>query len=139
MKLAEIVINYRTSQGMSARAFAEKCGVSHSYIPIIERGINPNTGETIVPTLPMLKKIASGMNLTLDDLLKMADDMPISMAIPSDEEIKQKFGFTYPQFKTWLDCSTESEKLEMVSKIVEKMEKDTIKKAINLFIEHMAK
>ena len=46
---------------------------------MLEKGINPNTKEPLVPTLTALEKLAKGMGITLTELLTMADDMPVSL------------------------------------------------------------
>jgi repressor LexA len=51
---------------------------------MLERNINPSTGGPVVPSLPSLKKIASGMGMTLDALFSAVDDMPITLDAPSD-------------------------------------------------------
>ena len=51
MTLKDLVIKYRTENGLSQRQFALQCGLSNGYISMIERGVNPSTGEKITPTL----------------------------------------------------------------------------------------
>lgn len=91
MTLAEMIIDYRTKHDMSQRQFALGCGVSNGYISMIEKGINPSTGEPITPTLQRLRKIAKGMHTTVDALLFEADDLDIDLtkepSIPEDDEL----------------------------------------------------
>ena len=84
MKLSEFITNYRAKNGLSQRQFAQRCGISHVTISYIEKNLNPHTGNPIVPTLPMLNKIAAGMNLTIDDLLDRVEDFRVSMADNED-------------------------------------------------------
>ena len=49
MTLKDLVIKYRTENGLSQRQFALQCGLSNGYISMIERGVNPSTGEKITP------------------------------------------------------------------------------------------
>lgn len=79
MTLGEIIRKYREEHDMSQRQFGAACGLSSGYISLIEKGMNPKTGERMQPTLPLLKKIANGMGITLMELLVIADDMPVSM------------------------------------------------------------
>lgn len=81
MTLSELLIRYRESHDLSQRQLAVQCGVSNGYISMLERNINPSTGEPVVPSLPTLKKIASGIGMTLDALFATVDDMPISLDI----------------------------------------------------------
>ena len=92
MTLAEFIINYRTSHGLSQRAFAKKCNVSNGYISMIEKEMNPKTGEPITPTIQMLGNIAGGMRMTLDELFTAVDDISIDLGIiksPASEEARQ--------------------------------------------------
>ena len=79
MKLGELISEYRKSQGLSQRQFAEKCDLSNGYISILEKGENPNTGKPITPTIPQLKKLAAGMNMTVMEMFEKVDDMPIDI------------------------------------------------------------
>lgn len=56
-----------------------QCGLSTGYISLIEKEINPQTGKPMVPSLPVMNKLALGMGLTLDELLSMCDDMDVSL------------------------------------------------------------
>lgn len=67
--LADIIVQYRTDHDLSQRQFSAYCGISNGYIAMIERGMNPKTGKPVVPTIPSLIKIASGMGMALSDLL----------------------------------------------------------------------
>lgn len=80
MKLGEIIANYRRANGLSQRQFAEKCnGITNGYISMIENNRNPITNKPISPKLDKLKRIADGMGISLNDLLEMADDMPVDL------------------------------------------------------------
>ncbi|MBQ8497796.1 MAG: helix-turn-helix domain-containing protein [Clostridia bacterium] len=78
MKLGEYIKNYRLSKNLSQRQFATQCGISNGYISMLEEGRNPRTNEPLIPSLPMLKKIASGIGISIHDLISAVDDMPIS-------------------------------------------------------------
>ena len=80
MDIGTIIKQYRLDNKISIRDFAEKCGVSHSYIAMLEIRKNSKTGEPIVPTIAMLKKISSGLGITVNELIAKCDDMPISLS-----------------------------------------------------------
>ena len=84
MYIGNIVKEYRYDNKISLREFAEKCGVSHGYIGMLEGGKNSKTGEPIIPTIAMMKKIAHGLGLSVNELIAKCDDMPVSLS----EEIK---------------------------------------------------
>lgn len=87
MTLKDLVTNYRTVNGLSQRQFALQCGLSNGYISMIEKGINPSTGEKITPTLPALNKLATGMHMSLNELFAVVDDMDVDVKTPAlDEE-----------------------------------------------------
>ena len=80
MDIGKIIKKYREKNNLSLRDFAIKCGTSHSYIAMLENGKNSKTGEPIIPTLTMLNKISSGLCLTLNELLSICDDIPVSLS-----------------------------------------------------------
>lgn len=79
MKLGDLIREYREKQDLSQRQFADKCDLSNGYISILEKGINPNTGRPVTPTIPQLKKLAAGMNITIMEMFELVDDMPIAI------------------------------------------------------------
>ena len=79
MKIGDLIVQYRTSHGLSQRQFASACCLSNGYISMLERGKNPATNKPVTPTIPQLKKLANGMCTTLMDLLDQVDDMPIDL------------------------------------------------------------
>ena len=74
MFLGEIIKKYRKENDLSLRAFASKCGLSYTYISMLEKNIDYRTGKPIAPTLDSVKYISNAMNIPIDDLLKMLDD-----------------------------------------------------------------
>lgn len=79
MNLGNLIIEYRNNHDLSQRQFANLCGLSNGYISILEKGINPNTGKPVTPTLPQYQKLASGMGLSLSELFEQIDDMPVDI------------------------------------------------------------
>lgn len=86
MKLGDLIREYRLNHDCSQRQLAIACGLSNGYISILEKGINPNTGRPVTPTIPQLKKLSSGMGLTLMELLDRVDDMPIDIGSTDAEQ-----------------------------------------------------
>lgn len=79
MTLGELVIKYRTTHNLSQRQFAAICGLSNGYISMLEKNKNPKTGQPLIPTLPVLKKIADGMGITVNELFNTSDDISIDL------------------------------------------------------------
>ena len=76
MRLSEIVRKYREAHKMSLRTFAYRCDLSHTVIDHIEKETN-SIGTPYQPSLDTLQKVASGMSMSLNDLLAMMDDMDV--------------------------------------------------------------
>lgn len=74
MLLGTIIYEYRMKHQLSLRAFANKCGLSYTYISMLEKNKDYRTGKPIAPTLDSVKYIAKAMNLSIDELLKIIDD-----------------------------------------------------------------
>ena len=72
--LGEIIERYRIHYGMTLRKFAERCGLSHAYISMIEVGSNSKTGEPIDPGIESVRKIAKAMNMTLVELIVVCEE-----------------------------------------------------------------
>ena len=80
MTLGQLISQYIAEHDLSLRTFAARCGVSHGYIAILIRGVNPTTGEPLRPTLDKLKAIASGMGITVDELLRSVDEFDVDIS-----------------------------------------------------------
>ena len=52
MTLSDLVQEYRREHGLSQRQFASICGLSNGYISMLERNVNPKTGQPVTPSLP---------------------------------------------------------------------------------------
>lgn len=73
MTLGDIIKAYREKYGISMSEFAEKCSLSKGYISMLENNINPRNNKPIAPTLPSIAKVALGLGMELDTILKMMD------------------------------------------------------------------
>lgn len=80
MKLSEITKQYRLEHGISQRQMGAQCKLSTGYISLIEKEFNPQTGKKMVPSLTVMNKLATGMGITLDELLAMCDDMDVNLS-----------------------------------------------------------
>lgn len=74
MLLGNLIYKYRVENDLSLRAFANKCGLSYTYISMLEKNKDYRTGKPIAPTLESVKNIANAMNLSIDELLRILDD-----------------------------------------------------------------
>lgn len=80
MALGEIVKEYRDTQKMSQRKFAELSGLSNSYISMLEQNINSKNGMAIKPSLEAIKKVADTMHVSIDEVLRKMDDIEIDIS-----------------------------------------------------------
>ena len=74
MNLGNLIKQYRAMNKMSLRDFAQKCGLSHTYISALEKNIDSRTGKPIAPTLDTVKYVSNGMNMSIEEVLKILDD-----------------------------------------------------------------
>lgn len=74
MFLGDIIKKYRIENGISQRDFAKKCNLSYTYISALEKNKDYRSGKPISPTLETVKNVAKGLNISVDDLLKILDD-----------------------------------------------------------------
>ena len=86
--MKDLIIEYRNDHGLSQRQFATACGLSNGYISMLEKEMNPNTKLPVTPTLPKLKQLASGMGMSLTDLLVKVDDMPVELVLDDADSKK---------------------------------------------------
>ncbi|MBZ6007287.1 helix-turn-helix domain-containing protein [Paraclostridium bifermentans] len=69
--LGDIIKEYRLDHDLSLREFSKKCGLSHTYIDKLEKGVDPRSQKPVEPTLDALEKISVAIDLSLDELLTM--------------------------------------------------------------------
>lgn len=75
MTLGEFIKAYREKNNLSQRQFADRSGVSNGYISMLEKNENPKTGQPLTPSMPVLKKIASALGMSVNELCSFVDDM----------------------------------------------------------------
>ena len=89
MKLHEYLIKFREEHKLTQRQFATICDLSNTYLKVIEDNYNPKTGKPPVLSLTTMRKIASGMGMTVQSLIETIDDEMVSSldeAILSEDE-----------------------------------------------------
>lgn len=81
MKLGELIVAYRKEHKLSQRQFAKKCGgLSNGYVSMLENDFNPATSKGITPSLDKLVCIASGMDMSVTELMEKVEDMPADLS-----------------------------------------------------------
>lgn len=89
MTLGSIVKQYREEHNMSMDEFSKRCTLSKGYISMIENNINPRNNKPIAPTLPSINKLAKGMGIELDSLLKLIDGEQLVSLPPAQPTVKK--------------------------------------------------
>lgn len=74
MFLGDIIKKYREENRISQRDFAKRCNLSYTYISALEKNMDYRSGKPISPTLETVKCVAKGINMPVEDLLKILDD-----------------------------------------------------------------
>lgn len=87
MDIGLLVKQYRQTNNLTLREFAARCGTSHSYIAMLESHKNSKTGEPIIPTIAMIRKLSRGMNMSVNEIIAICDDTPISLDGTTDMKI----------------------------------------------------
>ena len=86
MKLGDIIKEYCFKQRISQRRFALNCDLTSGYVSMLIVNRNPKNGKPIIPTIETYKKLAKGMNMSLDDLFDILDNAPIRPSKKSEIE-----------------------------------------------------
>ena len=87
MDLGTIIKKYRNEHSLSLRDFSKRCNLSYTYISMLEKGSDYRNNKPLSPTLDAVTKIALGLNLSLEDLLKIMDNQEINLKGTSPEYI----------------------------------------------------
>ena len=95
MTLSEMIKQYRKAKDISQRDFARYCGLSNSLISILEMGVNPQTGKKPQPDLDTYRKLAIGMNRSVQELFAdLGDSETVNIGtdnVSTEEEKELEF------------------------------------------------
>lgn len=87
MELKTFINSYRTEHNLTMEQFAKSASLSKGYISMLEKGYNPQTGKKIIPSISALNNIAIVTGTDLDHLLKIIDDIEVSLDSPAQDLI----------------------------------------------------
>lgn len=87
MELKTFINSYRTEHNLTMEQFAKSASLSKGYISMLEKGYNPQTGKKIIPSISALNNIAIATGTDLDHLLKIIDDIEVSLDSPAHDLI----------------------------------------------------
>ncbi len=105
MTLGDIIKQFRENNDLTMDDFADKSGISKSYISMLEKNEHPKTKRPITPTTKTLELVASAMSLSVSDILdklngvkknilERIDAIPVGdfVEIPVLGEVRAGFG-----------------------------------------------
>ncbi|WP_099192268.1 helix-turn-helix domain-containing protein [Tepidibacter mesophilus] len=72
-KLGLYIKEYREKHNLTLREFSQKCGLSHTYIDKLQKGVDPRSSKPIFPTIDTLQKVADATDISLRNLLTRLD------------------------------------------------------------------
>lgn len=87
MELKTFINSYRTEHNLTMEQFAKSASLSKGYISMLKKGYNPQTGKKIIPSISALNNIAIATGTDLDHLLKIIDDIEVSLDSPAQDLI----------------------------------------------------
>ena len=87
MELKTFINSYRTEHNLTMEQFAKSASLSKGYISMLEKGYNPQTGKKIIPSISALNNIVIATGTDLDHLLKIIDDIEVSLDSPAQDLI----------------------------------------------------
>lgn len=87
MELKTFINSYRSEHNLTMEQFAKSASLSKGYISMLEKGYNPQTGKKIIPSISALNNIAIATGTDLDHLLKIIDDIEVSLDSPAQDLI----------------------------------------------------
>ena len=87
MELKTFINSYRAEHNLTMEQFAKSASLSKGYISMLEKGYNPQTGKKIIPSISALNNIAIATGTDLDHLLKIIDDIEVSLDSPAQDMI----------------------------------------------------
>lgn len=71
MELGKWLRQWRREHKLTIKAVAKKCGVSTTWVYILECGKNPTTGKAMKPTVEKLKNLSAMTGTPLEELAAM--------------------------------------------------------------------
>lgn len=81
---------------MSLREASKKTGISHNYLSIIERGVDPRSGAPVNPTPETLNKLSEAYNYPYTKLMSVAGYLDENSV--ENEEFDEEFIVTMNKF-----------------------------------------
>jgi len=80
MNIGEMIKRFRDKNGVTQQTFADNCGVSKSYVSLLESGKSTRSKEPIIPSIEVAHRMANYMKISIDSLFDSVDGkQPVSL------------------------------------------------------------
>lgn len=79
MTLSEYIKEFRENNGLSQRQLADMADLSNAYISMLEKNMNPRTGQPVRPSMPAMRKLARAMGIPVTRLMSSVDELAVDM------------------------------------------------------------
>jgi transcriptional regulator with XRE-family HTH domain len=101
----------------SLREASEKTGLSHSYISLIEKGVDPRTKSPLKPSPETLKAYSDGYGYPYDELMKAAGYLQTEDEPKNETELDRK----KKEIINFIRSSNDPKEIELTLEVVKKM------------------
>lgn len=103
MTLGDCIREYREEHDMSQRQFADKSGISNAYISMLEKNINPKTGEPPAASYDVYAKVAAMLRISVHELMEKADESTVFIGSGAKMSIEPMVMPIHPDVLAMLD------------------------------------
>lgn len=103
MTLGDCIREYREEHDMSQRQFADKSGISNAYISMLEKNINPKTGEPPAASYDVYVKVAAMLRISVHELMEKADESTVFLGSGAKMSIEPMVMQIHPDVLAMLD------------------------------------
>ena len=103
MTLGDCIREYREEHDMSQRQFADKSGISNAYISMLEKNINPKTGEPPAASYDVYVKVAAMLRISVHELMEKADESTVFLGSGAKMSIEPMVMPIHPDVLAMLD------------------------------------
>ncbi len=87
--IGDLIKKYRQENRLSMQEFADKSGLSKSYINMLEKNYNSSTHKEIEPTVKTIHAVAKAMGMSPSELFSKATNISIQL---TDEDREKIYG-----------------------------------------------
>lgn len=114
MNIGRIINEYRLSHDLTMQELADKSGLSKGYISMLEKGVHPQNGKAIVPSIETVQKLAKAMGTTVDALLESVDGDQLVDISHSEPEYDPLLGARYDQLLDLFKSLDEADQVMLI-------------------------